>query len=320
VTFEAADSRALRASDAFKVRHLRYFVAVAEEGQMTAAAQKLHLAQPVLSQAIARLERQLGVDLLRRNHLGVTLTPAGEALLAKARAAIEATDDAALEARSLARAGRGVLRFGFVGIPPSEKAPELFARFHASHAGLEIAFRELGFPSPSTVEWLADVDIALCFSPTPHPDVEICALRAEPRLVLVSQEHRLADCEEVVVADVLDETYLGFHPSVDPTWAGFWKLDDHRGKPPERVTPDEPSSAWELVALIPAGRGIATIARSSATLLPEVIPGLAVIPLSDANPAVLALSYRKDTSNPLVNAFVALAQSPRGMSPRSQSA
>jgi DNA-binding transcriptional LysR family regulator len=303
-----------------RLRLLRYFVAVAEEGQMTAAAQKLHLAQPVLSQAIARLEMQLGVELLRRNPRGVTLTPAGEVLLPKARAEIEATDDAVLAARSLARAGRGVLRFGFLGTPPVDKAPELFARFHASNAGFEIAFHELGFPSRSTAAWLADVDIALCFSPTPHPDVEICALRAEPRLVLASQEHRLAGREEVAVADVLDETYLGFHPSVDPTWAGFWRLDDHRGKPPERVTPDEPSSAWELVALVPAGRGIATIARSSATLVPEVIPGLAVIPLSDANPAVLALAYRKDTCNPLVNAFVALAQSTELKSPRSQSA
>ena len=162
------------------------------------------------------------------------------------------------------------------------------------------------------------MDIALCFSPTPHPDVEICALRAEPRLVLASQEHRLAGCEEVAVADVLDETYLGFHPSVDPTWAGFWRLDDHRGKPPERVTPDEPSRACELVALVPAGRGITTIARSSATLIPEVIPGLAMIPLSDAKPAVLTLAYHKDTCNPLVHAFVALAQSPELKSPRSE--
>ena len=303
-----------------RLRQLRYFVAVAEEGQMTAAAQKLHLAQPALSKAIAQLEKELGVELLRRDHRGVSLTPGGEALLTKARAAIEASDDVALAARSLAHAGRGVLRFGFVGIPPSEKAPELFARFHASHAGFEIAFRELGFPSRSTAAWLADVDIALCFSPTPHPDVEICALRAEPRIVLASQEHRLAGCEEVAVAEVLEETYLGFHPSVDPTWAGFWMLDDHRGKPPERVTPDQPSSAWELVALVPAGRGIATIARSSATLVPEVIPGLAVIPLSDANPAVLALAYRKDRCNPLVNAFVAMAQSPEVKSPRSQRA
>jgi DNA-binding transcriptional LysR family regulator len=212
-----------------------------------------------------------------------------------------------------------VLRFGFLGTPPVDKAPELFARFRASHAGIEIAFHELGFPSRSTAAWLAEVDIALCFSPTPHPDVEACALRAEPRVVLASQEHRLAGCEQVAVAEVLDETYLGVHPSVDPTWAGFWRLDDHRGKAPQRVTPDEPSSAWEMLALVPAGRGITTIARSSATLVPEVIPGLAVIPLSDANPAVLALAYRKDRRNPLVNAFVALAQSQELKSP-SQSA
>jgi hypothetical protein len=74
------------------------------------------------------------------------------------------------------------------------------------------------------------------------------------------------------------------------------------------------------LALVPAGRGITTIARSSATLVPEVIPGLAMIPLSDANPAVLAFAYRKDTRNPLVKAFLALAQSPELASPRPQSA
>src|SRR5262249_50391131 len=147
---------------------------------------------PALSQAISSLEGELGVHLFKRHARGVTLTSAGEVFLPKARAAIEASDDAALAARSLARSGRGLLTFGFLGIPPGEKAPELFAPFHASHAGVEVAFRELGFPSRSTAAWLADVDIALCFSPTPHPDVEICALRAEPRLVLASQEHRLA--------------------------------------------------------------------------------------------------------------------------------
>src|SRR5262249_39792874 len=113
----------------FKLRHLRYFVAVADQGQLTLAAKKLHLAQPALSQAISSLEGELGVHLFKRHARGVTLTSAGEVFLPKARAAIEASDDAALAARSLARSGRGLLTFGFLGIPPGEKAPELFARF-----------------------------------------------------------------------------------------------------------------------------------------------------------------------------------------------
>src|SRR5213593_484826 len=98
-----------------RLEQLRYFVTVAEEGQMTRAARKLHLAQPALSQAIAQLEGELGIDLLERHPRGVTLTPAGEAFLPKARAALDADTDAALTARSLARAARDTMEVGFIG-------------------------------------------------------------------------------------------------------------------------------------------------------------------------------------------------------------
>src|SRR6266571_8981421 len=86
----------LEASMPLRLAQLRYLVTAAEEGQMTRAARKLHLAQPALSQAIAQLESELGVELLHRNPRGVTPTEAGEAFLAKARTALAATEDAAL--------------------------------------------------------------------------------------------------------------------------------------------------------------------------------------------------------------------------------
>src|SRR5438270_7543325 len=91
----------------FDFRQFRYFVTVAEEGQMTRAARRLQLAQPALSQAIARLENQVGVKLLDRNPRGVTLTAAGQAFVEKARAALDAVDAAEATARSLARAEAG---------------------------------------------------------------------------------------------------------------------------------------------------------------------------------------------------------------------
>src|SRR5271165_6440278 len=90
----------------FKRGHLRYFVTVAEEGQVTRAAERLHIAQPALSQAIAQLECDLGLQLLERQPRGVTLTPAGEVFLEKARTVLAATKDAVLTAESLARTER----------------------------------------------------------------------------------------------------------------------------------------------------------------------------------------------------------------------
>src|SRR5437588_12765470 len=94
------------------LRHLRYFVTVGEEGQLTRAANRLHVAQPALSQAIAQLESQFGVELLERHARGVSLTPAGEAFFVKARVALAAVADADLAARSHSRAGNSRAEWG----------------------------------------------------------------------------------------------------------------------------------------------------------------------------------------------------------------
>src|SRR6516165_9692818 len=99
---------------AFRRNHLHYFVTVADEGQITRAAQKLHIAQPALSHAIAELESQLGIELLERNPHGVTLTAAGEAFLVKARLAVAAHGDVVDTARMLARGQTQTIELGFV--------------------------------------------------------------------------------------------------------------------------------------------------------------------------------------------------------------
>ena len=293
----------------FKRGQLRYFIAVAEEGQITRAAGKLHLAQPALSQTIAQLEDELGIKLLERHARGVTLTPAGEVFLVKARAAVAASNEVALTARSLARAARNAMAVGFVGIPPSAKAPQLFTAFTDAHPEAELSFRELGFPRGSTAAWLEEVDVALCFSPTPHPGVGVEVLRAEPRIVLASEKHPLARRSELSVAEVLDETFLGCHPTVEPSWAGFWRLDDHRGGPAPHVTADRALNAWEMVALAATGHAITTVAASNMATVPKMVAGVAAIPLRDAHPALLCLVWRKDYRNPLIKPLVAVARS-----------
>src|SRR5437899_1980836 len=98
----------------FKRGQLLYFVTVAEEGQLTRAAKRLHLAQPALSQAISQLEGELGVELFERHARGVNLTHAGEVFLEKARIALAAGEEAAATARALARSERGAIEIGFI--------------------------------------------------------------------------------------------------------------------------------------------------------------------------------------------------------------
>jgi DNA-binding transcriptional LysR family regulator len=292
----------------FRRGQLIYFVTVAEEGQITRAAKKLHIAQPAMSQAIAQLESQLGVELLRRHARGVSLTEAGEVFLAKARIALDAEEDAESTARSLARSAGGRVEMGFLSTPPMMFAAHLFDAFSAARPDVTVAFRELQFPVGSTVEWLGDVDVAMCFAATPHVDIEMQTLWDERRCVLLHRDHPLAARSALTVADVLDEPFYGCHPSVDPVWAGFWTLDDHRGGAPQRLTQDRPINSLELIATISSGRALRAFSMTTARTLASFMPELVAVPLTDARPAQCALAWRASQANPHVATFAQVAR------------
>ena len=289
-----------------ELRHLRYFVMVAEEGQITRAASRLHVAQPALSQSIAQLETRLGVELFVRHARGMTLTPAGEAFLDAARTALTAVADADHAARSHTPASDHI-EWGFIDWPPMIQAPELFAAFTEAHREVEVCFRELSRPKHTTPAWLEPVDVALCFSPTPHPDVELQPLRSEPRAAVMARSHRLATRSELVLADVLKETFCGNHSSLEPVRAAFWNLDDHRGSP-AHTTADEARNAHEAIAVIASGRAITTAPYSAAMTFLVLMPSVVAIPLRDADPTVLTLVSHKHRHNPLVESIVAMAR------------
>jgi len=290
-----------------RLRQIQYFVAVAEEEQITRAARKLHLAQPALSQAIAQLESQLGVALLERHAHGVTLTAAGEAFLVKAQTALSAFEAAERAAQAFAPSINGAIEFGFLGIAPGLDSPRPLEVFSREHPDIEIRFRELPFPFPPTAAWLASVDVAVCHTPPLDRAVWSHRLRSEPRVVLAPSRHPLAERHELSVAEVLDETFVGLHPSIEPAWAGFWSLDDHRGGPPERVTPDRAANPQEVLAALAIRCAITTVPASVTQVLANVTSAVAPIPLRDADPATIMLVGHEDCRNPRVAALRAFA-------------
>ena len=294
-------------STTFGLRQLRYFVVAAEEGQITRAAQKLNLAQPALSRTIAQLEAQLGVKLLQRHARGVSLTPAGEELLEKARTVLEAIAEVERVGQSLARSTQGTAELGFLGTSPMIDAPELLTAFAAEHPEYHLSFRQLSFPRGTTAEWIADVDVGICFAATPHPDVCLFTVRSEPRVVLAANHHPLAQRSELTLADVLDETYCGTHPALEPVRAGFWRFDDHRGAPAPNVTDDQATTPFEIAAVIASGAAIAATPASNAVHALRALTNVVAIPVVDADPAVLSLVWRKGDESPLIEALVATA-------------
>jgi DNA-binding transcriptional LysR family regulator len=285
------------------LRQLRYFVAVAENGQLTDAARRLQIAQPTLSQALAQLESQLGVGLLERHTRGVRLTDAGRVFLVKARAAVAAADEAAEAAHAFGRAESRVLAVGFEQLPLTRWAA-IFQQLCQAQPGTRLRWEPLDFPLErrSPIE---EVDVGLLTEPTPRPDLSSLILYREPRAVVMAATHPLAGRRELTVADVLDETWPGCHPAIDRRWRSFWTLDRERGGP-ARMSQERITSAAQGIELVASGQAIATVPVSMAEGFAH--PGIVGVPVVDAGPASLALVWRTNQENPLVDALVRIAE------------
>jgi DNA-binding transcriptional LysR family regulator len=272
---------------------------------MTRAARRLQLAQPALSQSIARLESQLGVKLLERNPRGVALTRAGEVFLEKAQATLAAIEDMQATARAWARHEEGRLQIGFMSLTPPMMAGDLFPRFMAEHPGTSIEWHQLGYPTTEPRGWLGDCDAALMWFVPPWSGLATQPIRTSPLVVTMSGAHPLAGRPELRVADVLDETFPGIVGWCDPDWLGYWGLDRYRGGPARR-TDDGALTPEEVASIVASGRAVTTVPEIVA--VPFAHLGIRAIRLIDVEPAVLTLVWPEGTAPPLVEDLVELAR------------
>jgi DNA-binding transcriptional LysR family regulator len=285
------------------LRQLRYFVAVADAGQLTQAARRLDVAQPTLSQAIARLESQLGVQLLDRANRGVTPTPAGSVFLERALHVVASADEAERAARAFQRGHVGELVVGYVGVPMGRWA-EIFDRLSRTQPGVRVSWQALDFPRIGR-DLLEGTDIALVAEPTEHPDLGILVLHQERLAAVMPAGHPLAEREELRVADLLDETFIAGDATTDPVWQEFWHLDKERGGP-AKLSERRAHGSAEGLETVAAGKAIGTVQESLARALPH--PGVVSRPIVDARPARLALVWDKEHENPLVDVVVDIAR------------
>jgi DNA-binding transcriptional LysR family regulator len=175
-----------------ELRHLRYFVAIAEERSFTRAAERLWVAQPGLSTQIRRLEAELGVKLFERHTRGVDLTPAGELLLERARVTLSAAEAAAATGSDLEAGLTGALKLGVSIGARWRHTPALLERFNCDRPGVELTVLE-GYGGTLWRD-LRDgrLDGVLASASLGSPDLRSLQLGAEPWVVLVGRGHRLA--------------------------------------------------------------------------------------------------------------------------------
>jgi DNA-binding transcriptional LysR family regulator len=175
-----------------ELRHFRYFVAIAEERSFTRAAERLWVAQPGLSTQIRRLETELGVRLFERHTRGVNLTPAGELFLGRARVALAAAEEAGAIGRDLERGTIGSIRLGLASTARWRGTSSVLERFARERAGVELTVIE-GYGGTMWRD-LRDGHLDAVIAPAAYAsgDLHRLELGAEPWVVLVGRDHRLA--------------------------------------------------------------------------------------------------------------------------------
>jgi DNA-binding transcriptional LysR family regulator len=188
-----------------ELRHLRYFVAIAEERSFTRAAERLWIAQPGLSQQMRSLERELGVQLLERHPRGISLTQAGELFLERARVALAATDVAAATGRELQAGVIGSVRLGLAGGPGWPPTSDLLQRFSRERSGVELSVLQ-GYGGTLWRD-LRDGRLDALLTPTGNATAGMKSLDlgAAEWLVLIGTGHPLAGIGPVAAADLEGE-------------------------------------------------------------------------------------------------------------------
>jgi DNA-binding transcriptional LysR family regulator len=277
-----------------ELRHLRSFTMLAEERHFGRAAERLHLAQPALSQQIKQLERELGVPLFTRTTRRVELTEAGSRFADHARTVLADVDRARDDLAQMASGSAGRVSIGFIGTATYDVLPRVAREVRRELPDVELELHgEL--LSPRLVDGLADrtFDLAL-LRPDPHghAGITVRTLRAERLVAVLPAQHPLAGRRRIGLARLADEPFV-MHPS------------GHRSSIHEQVLAAcaqagfEPTSILEvgetatLVVFVAAGLGVALVPEPVRSL---GLDGVAYVPLTNAPTVELALAARDDLS------------------------
>jgi DNA-binding transcriptional LysR family regulator len=284
-----------------EIRHLQYFVAVAEELHFTRAAARLQTAQPALSQQIRRLERELGTSLFNRTNRRVELTHAGRAFLDHARRVLAEADRAKHAAEQAAKGLLGSLTIGFVAQSSVQLLPDLLVAYRERHPQVDIELQELQNPEQAGALTRGEIDIGLMTRQVDDPRVRSLMLQRLRLVAVLPATHRLAERPSVRLRELAEERWI--HPAAHsgPLYAACVKagFEPNFG---EQTT--EHAARMTLVA---AGMGIAVDVETAPRL-----PSRHLVYRPLARPQVtveLVAAWRVDRASALVQGFLDVARS-----------
>jgi DNA-binding transcriptional LysR family regulator len=303
VAVRVDDAQLREISSSVKLRHLRYFLAVAEAGSMSEAARRLKVAQSPLSQQIRQLEDRLGAVLFERGRgRAAQLTEAGEALHARAAQIVASVDEASAEVREIATGASGRLRFGAV----PTIAPHLtdaLAAFCSRHPEASVVFREAGALRLVSELQEREVDLVLVRMPIPELEVDVRNLWEEEFLLALPPDHPLAGERSLSLRAIAGERFVAFNRK--KAWYLFQLIESacmREGFRP-RVMVDG-ASFLSVARLVGAGYGVSILPRSAVDPIREPRPALVPIEGRPVVTTIAGLTRRGSRPSGLLEGWI----------------
>jgi LysR family hca operon transcriptional activator len=280
-----------------ELRHVRYFVAVAEAGSLTVAAeQKLHTSQPSLSRQIRDLEDEVGAQLLTRKARGIDLTPAGRAFLDHARVVLAQVEAAAEAARRVAHPAKPCFAMGFLTGHELMWMPEALRILRDELPNIDVLISSQSSPLLADDLSKGKIDTAFLRREKGMPGLAFRLLVKEPLLVILPRDHHLAALKSINPGDLVGETFVTVSHTAPVLRA---VIDDYLKRSGINITPAHQADHVTMgISLIISTRGVGLLPAYAQNLLPSSVTSR---PLKGIAPTVdLVLGYRKSNQSPIL--------------------
>ncbi|MEA2776417.1 MAG: LysR family transcriptional regulator, hca operon transcriptional activator [Acetobacteraceae bacterium] len=288
-----------------ELRHLRYFVAIAEEGSFTQAAEKrLHTAQPSLSRQIRDLEATLGLQLIIRNPRGMELTPAGQVFLDHARTILAQVETAIDAARRVAGPAKASFTVGFLTGHEIGWLPKVLEILREELERTELIIHSASSPDLMQALIHRTMDVAFLRPDRTVAELEFRHLVEEDLFALLPAGHRLVKCKAIRAEDLRGETFISFSATYSPVLRHV--IDDYLMRSGVHLTPAHEAETLPMViSLALSTGGVTFLPGYMERLLP---PSVVARPLRGKPPTIpLTLGYSKSNGSPLLAHFLAKA-------------
>jgi DNA-binding transcriptional LysR family regulator len=288
-----------------ELRHLRYFIAVAEELHFGRAAERLHIAQPPLSQQIRQLETELGFQLFHRTKRSVKLTEAGQVFFTESQRLLRQLAQAVEMGRQTSRGEVGQLVIGFVSSTAYNVLPDILRSFRATVPTVKLELHEL--TTDQQLQWLREnrLDVGLLRPPVEDSAFQLSIIFQEPLVVALPETHPLATEIEISPQSLALESFIIFPRTLAPgLYDQIISFCQQAGFSPTIV--QEAIQMQTIISLVAAGIGVAIVPLSLQNLQRT---GVVYKRFNQETPqAAIALIYKPDDTAPAVQKFLEIVQ------------